>query len=119
MENVLEVSNQIWNAFLDNNPDALVDLAHQDALFVHMGVTQSRDGEIEIIKKGVITCKEVDFQEKTIKEMDSTIILLNKLRLTAVVNGEEVTNPFVVTEVYTKNESTLKLASMSYTKINY
>ena len=119
MEKVLEVSNKIWNTFLDNKPDALVDLAHPEALFAHMGVTESRDGEIDIIKKGDIVCKEVDFQEKTIKEMESTVILLNKLKLTAVVYGNEVTNPFVVTEVYTKNGSTLKLASMSYTRINY
>jgi len=84
-----------------------------------MGITLSRDGEIEVIKDRGIVYKEIDFQESTIKEMESTVILLNKLKLTAIVQGNEVTNPFVVTEVYTKNGDDLKLASMSYTRINY
>lgn len=119
MEKAVEVSNKIWDAIQNEKADVLVELVHQDALFVHMGVTLSRDGEIEVIKEGVIVYKEIDFQESTIKEMGSTVILLNKLELTAVVNGEEVTNPFVVTEVFTKNGDELKLASMSYTRINY
>lgn len=36
-----------------------------------------------------------------------------------VHGGNEVTNPFVVTEVYTKLEDSYKLASLSFTKINY
>lgn len=51
--------------------------------------------------------------------MESTVILLNKLELTAIVDGNEVINPFVVTEVYTKNDETLKMASLSFTKITY
>lgn len=119
MVKVLEVSNQIWDAIQKEKVDDLVNLVHQDALFVHMGVTLSRDGEIDIIKEKGIVYKVIDFQESTVKEMESTVILLNKLKLTAIVNGNEVTNPFVVTEVYTKNRDTLKLASMSYTRINY
>lgn len=38
--------------------------------------------------------------------------------MTAIVYGNEVTNPIMVTEVYTKNGDTLKLASLSYTRIN-
>jgi hypothetical protein len=119
MEKVLEVSNKIWDAIQKEKEDVLVDLVHQDAMFVHMGVTLSRDAEIDIIKERGIVYKEIDFQENTIKEMDSTVVLLNRLKMTALVNGNEVTNPFVVTEVYTKNGDTLKLASMSYTRIIY
>lgn len=52
MEKVLEVSNKIWNAIQNEKADVLVDLVHQDAMFVHMGVTLSRDSEIDIIKEG-------------------------------------------------------------------
>lgn len=119
MAKALEISNKIWDAMQNENTDLLVDLIHEDAVFVHMGVTLSRDSEIEVIKERGIVYKEVDFQESTVEEIGSTVILLNKLKLTAIVNGDEVINPFVVTEVYTKNEETLKLASMSYTRINY
>jgi len=119
MAKVLEVSNKIWNAIQNGKTDLLVDLVHKDAMFVHMGVTLPRDSEIDVIKERGIVYKDIDFQESTIKEMESTVVLLNKLKLTAIVNGKEVTNPFVVTEVYTKNRDSLKLASMSYTRINY
>lgn len=119
IERVLEVSNQIWHAIQNEQADVLVDLVHQDAMFVHMGVTLSRDNEIEVIKKRGIVYQTIDFQEYTVKKIDSTVIVLNKLRLTAIVNGKEVTNPFVVTEVYTKTGEVFKLASISYTRINY
>lgn len=119
MEKVLEVSNEIWNAIQNEKEEVLVDLVHKDAMFVHMGITLSRDDEIDIIKRRGIIYKEIEFQEHTIKEMESTVVLLNKLKLTAIVNGNEVINPFVVTEIYTKGGDTLKMASMSYTRINY
>ena len=119
MERVVEVSNKIWEACNKADAGVLADLIHPQAVFVHMGVTLSRDDEINVIKEGRIVYKEIEFQEKTIKEFGSTVILLNKLKLTAVVGGNEVTNPFVVTEVYTKEGEELKLASLSYTKIIY
>jgi hypothetical protein len=119
MNKVVEVSNQIWGAFNKVDVDVLVDLVHKEAMFVHMGVTLSRDDEINVIKEGRIVYKEIEFQEKTIKDFDSIVILLNKLILTAIVGGNEVTNPFVVTEVYAKNGEDLKLVSLSYTKIIY
>ena len=47
----------------------------------------------------------------------STAILLNRITLLAVVGGNEVTNPFVVTEVYVKLNGTWKLGSLSFTKL--
>jgi len=44
-------------------------------------------------------------------------ILLNKLELVAVVGGNEVTNPFVVTEVYVADDHRWALASMSFTRL--
>ncbi len=119
MEKVLEVSRKIWDAFQTQDMDVIKECVHEDAMFVHMGVTLTRAGEIDYMEQGIIITKKVDFEESTVKEMESTVILLNKLKLTAVVYGNEVTNPFVVTEVYTKNGDTLKLASLSYTRINY
>lgn len=112
IEKVLEVSRKIWDAFQTQDMDVIKECVHEDAMFVHMGVTLTRAGEIDYMEQGIIITKKVDFEE-------STVILLNKLKLTAVVYGNEVTNPFVVTEVYTKNKDTLRLASLSYTRINY
>ena len=45
------------------------------------------------------------------------VIVLNKIRLIAVVGGNEVTNPFMVTEVYVQQSGTWKLASLSFTRL--
>ena len=51
------------------------------------------------------------------KIIDNTAILLNKITLLAVVGGNEVTNPFVVTEVYIKEKGKWMLGSLSFTKL--
>ena len=119
MNSVIEISEKIWKSLKDIDSDTLTDLIHAKAVFVHMGVTLTRDEEINIIKSKEIIYKHVLFEEKTIHEFDTMIVLLNKVKLTAIVGGNKVINPFVVTEVYTKVNEEVKLASFSYTRINY
>ena len=119
MEKAIEFSRKIWDAIQKEDVNFLTEHVYQDALFVHMGVTLTRDGEIDVIRTGNIIYKEIDFQEVTVKSMASTVVVLNKLKLTAIVGGNEVVNPFVVTEVYTHIDDVLKLASLSFTKIVY
>lgn len=119
MEKVIEISDKIWQALKEADADKLMDLVHSNAVFVHMGVTLTRDEEMDVLKAGKIIYKDVSFKEKSIHEFDTLVVLLNQVKLTAIVDGNEVINPFVVTEVYTKIKEKLKLASFSYTKINY
>jgi hypothetical protein len=53
----------------------------------------------------------------SVEIMDNTAILLNRITLLAVVGGNEVTNPFMVTEVYVKKKGKWKLGSLSFTKL--
>ena len=39
---------------------------------------------------------------------------MNRIRLLAVVGGNEVTNPFMVTEVYVQQDGKWKLAQLSF-----
>ena len=62
--------------------------------------------------------KDVERQEVSVRFIGTTTaILLNKIRLVAVVGGNEVTNPFVVTEVYVQQSDTWMLASLSFTRL--
>jgi hypothetical protein len=47
----------------------------------------------------------------------TTAIVLSRLRLDAVVGGNEVTNPFMVTEVYVQEAGAWKLAALSFTRL--
>ena len=115
---IIELSARKWRWMSERNVVALEGLFHHDAVFVHMGATFVKAQELEIIRSGEIQYKTVDLQEVSVPFLDEkTAILLNKLDLVAVVGGNEVTNPFVVTEVYVDNGGRWALASMSFTRL--
>ena len=97
--------------------DALAELFHEKAVFVHMGGTMTREHELNVIKTGGIHYKKADIHDVSVNIIDTTAILLNRITLLAVVGGNEVTNPFVVTEVYVRQNGRWKLASMSFTRL--
>lgn len=47
----------------------------------------------------------------------NTAILLNDIDLVAVVGGREVTNPFMVTEVYIKESGEWKMGSLTFSHL--
>lgn len=114
---ILELSKEKWLWMADRNIDALKNLFHEKAVFVHMGGTLSRDQELEVIKGGRIQYKKADIQESSVRVIGSTAIVLNRIRLLAVVGGNEVTNPFTVTEVYVQQDGKWMLASLSFTRM--
>lgn len=116
-QDVIDLSREKWRWMSERNVEALSALFHEDAVFVHMGGTMSRSRELEVIKSGGIHYKQADIQEVSVKIIGTTAILLNRIRLVAVVGGNEVTNPFVVTEVYVQQGGAWKLASLSFTRL--
>jgi len=47
----------------------------------------------------------------------NTAILLNDIDLQAVVGGNEVTNPFMITEVYIKENGKWKMGSLTFSHL--
>ena len=117
-QEVINLSEEKWRWMSERNVDSLAALFHEKAVFVHMGGTMSKDEELAVISSGGIHYKNVDIQEASVRFIGmTTAILLNKIRLVAVVGGNEVTNPFVVTEVYVQQSGTWTLASLSFTRL--
>jgi hypothetical protein len=117
-QEITRLSRQKWEWMSQRQTEALAALFHEDAVFVHMGATMTTEQELEVIGSGQIHYKDIDIQETSVRFIgDSTAILLNTIRLVAVVGGNEVTNPFVVTEVYVRDSDTWKLASLSFTRL--
>jgi hypothetical protein len=116
-QEVISLSKEKWTWMSERNVESLAALFHEKAVFVHMGGTMSRDQELNVIKTGGIHYKKADIHEVSVNIIGSTAILLNRITLLAVVGGNEVTNPFVVTEVYVKLDGTWKLGSLSFTRL--
>jgi hypothetical protein len=116
-QEVITLSKNKWQWMAERNVEALDKLFAEEAVFVHMGGTMTRSQELEVIKSGRIQYKDAQIQEVSVRFVGTTAILLNKIRLVAVVGGNEVVNPFNVTEVYVKLDGAWKLASLSFTRL--
>jgi hypothetical protein len=117
-QEIINLSEEKWRWMSECNIDFPDALFHEKAVFVHMGRSMSKEQELDVIRSGGIHYKDVDIQEASVRFIGTTTaILLNKIRLVAVVSGNEVTNPFVVTEVYVQQSGTWTLASLSFTRL--
>jgi hypothetical protein len=117
-DEIIELSRTKWQWMSERETDALSRLFHDRAMFVHMGATMTKDQEVEVIRTGTIQYRDIDIHESAVSFLnDTTAILLNKIRLVAIVQGSEVSNPFVVTEVYVSGGASWSLVSMSFTRL--
>ena len=116
-QEVIDLSKEKWRWMSERKVDSLDALFHEKAVFVHMGGFWGKEQELEIIKSGGIHYKQADIHEVSVNIIGETAILLNRITLLAVVGGNEVTNPFVVTEVYVQQSGTWTLGSLSFTRL--
>ncbi|MFV8367555.1 nuclear transport factor 2 family protein [Flavobacterium sp. XS1P27] len=116
-QEIISLSKQKWEWMANKNVDKLTPLFDDKSVFVHMGGSWGKAQEINVIKSGGIHYKKADVHEVSVSIIGNTAILLNRITLLAVVGGNEVTNPFIVTEVYVKVKDNWKLGSLSFTKL--
>ena len=116
-QEVIELSKEKWRWMSERKTDSLDALFHEKSVFVHMGGSWGKERELDIIKSGGIHYKNADIHEVSVNIIGTTAILLNRITLLAVVGGNEVTNPFMVTEVYVQQDGIWKLASLSFTRL--
>ena len=115
---IIEISKKKWEWMADKNADSLSVLFHDKAKFVHMGGTWGKDREVDIIRGGFIHYKKADVHEVMVEVLnENTVILWNRITLLAVVGQNEVTTPFMVTEVYVKQNDEWKLADLTFSKL--
>ena len=116
-QEIITLSKNKWLWMAEKKADTLAALFHENSMFVHMGGSWGKEQEIDIIRSGGIHYKKADIHEVSVKIIDNTAILLNRITLLAVVGGNEVTNPFMVTEVYVNQNGKWLLGSLSFTKL--
>jgi uncharacterized protein DUF4440 len=116
-QEIINLSKEKWRWMSECDIDALDTLFHEKSVFVHMGGSWGKERELDVIKSGGIHYKNADIHEVSVNIIGTTTILLNRITLLAVVGGNEVTNPFMVTEVYVQQSSTWTLASLSFTRL--
>lgn len=116
-QEIIQLSKEKWVWMAEKDVGKLSELFHEKAVFVHMGGSWGTEQELNIIKGEVIWYKNAEVYNASVNFIDKTAILLTRIDLLAVVRGNEVTNPFIVTEVYINENGVWKLGSMSFTKV--
>lgn len=117
-QEITQLSQQKWQWMAHKDADKLAELFHDKAKFVHMGGTWGKEREVDIIRSGFIHYKKADVHEVMVEAInENTVILWNRITLLAVVGSNEVTTPFMVTEVYVKEYGKWKLADLTFSKL--
>ena len=116
-QEVINLSKQKWQWMADKNVDSLGVLFDDKSMFIHMGGTWGKEQEISTIKSGGIWYKKAEVYAVSVNIFGNTAILLNDIDLVAEVGGREVTNPFMVTEVYIKEKGKWKMGSLTFSHL--
>nr|WP_314499118.1 nuclear transport factor 2 family protein [uncultured Chryseobacterium sp.] len=115
-EEIIRLSKDKWDWMSSRDVKKLEKLFDENSVFVHMGGSWGKQQELDVIKSGRIWYKKADIHETSVNITENTAIILTNMDLTAVVGGNEVINPFIVTEVFVKKNGSWKLGSLSFTK---
>ena len=116
-QEVIKLSNTKWDWMADKKVDSLETLFDDKAMFTHMGGTWGKTQELATIKSGGIWYKKAAVYAVDARIFGNTAILLEDIDLQAVVGEHEVTNPFMVTEVYTRENGKWKLAQLTFSHL--
>jgi hypothetical protein len=116
-QEVINISNMKWDWMADKQVDSLEALFDDKAMFTHMGGTWGKTQEVATIKSGGIWYKKAFVYAVDARIFGNTAILLEDMDLQAVVGAHEVTNPFMVTEVYIKENGKWKLAQLTFSHL--
>jgi hypothetical protein len=116
-QDIIKLSKDKWQWMSDKNVDKLTPLFDDKSMFVHMGGSWGKTQELEVIKSGNIWYKKANVYATTFHMIGNTAILLSDIDLVAVVGGNEVTNPFMVTEVYVNQNGKWTMGQLSFSRL--
>jgi len=116
-QEIIELSKEKWQWMSDKNVEVLDNLFHEKSMFVHMGGSWGKQREIDVIKSGGIWYKKAEVYSVMVNIIGNTAIFLNDIDLEAVVGGNTVINPFMVTEVYIKEDGGWKMGSLTFSRL--
>jgi len=116
-QELLTLSKEKWRWMAEKKVDTLAPLFHEKSVFVHMGGSWGKERELDVIKSGGIWYKKAEVYSATVNFLGNTAILLNDIDLVAVVGGNEVVNPFMVTEVYIKEDGKWTMGSLTFSRL--
>jgi hypothetical protein len=118
-EQVLETSKKFWDAMEHSDEAGMRSVAAPICNFVHIGITCRLDKEIEFYTSGTFQPTGVTFHSQTVDLYGDTAIVVSDCDYSLLLDGQETTHHFAVTEVYVKQGADWKLVQFSFTALVY
>ncbi len=118
-QELLETSNQFWNAMEHADETGMRRYADPNCNFVHIGATCKLDKEIGFYTSKTFQPTDITFHSKTAEVFGTTGIVLTDCDYSLLLDGQETTHHFMVTEVYSKAADEWKLVAFSFTALVY
>lgn len=115
-QEIVNLSNDKWQWMSDKHVEKLAGLFHETSQFVHMGGYWGKEQELKTIKDGGIWYKKAEIHDQKVKFTDNTATVYSVIHLNSEVGGNAVRFPFIVTEVYVRENGTWFLTSLVFTK---
>lgn len=115
-ETILQASKQFWDAMEKADEAGMRAIAHPDCRFVHIGITCGLDKEIAFYTNKEFQPTSVVIHSQDCQIFDSTVVVITDCDYALLLNGEETSHHFSVTEVY---DSSNKLVQFSFTALVY
>jgi hypothetical protein len=117
LNTIEKLSKDKWQWMSEKNVEELDKLFDEKSMFVHMGGSWGKQQELDVIKTGNIWYKKAEVFSVTVNFIGNTAILLSDIDLEAVVGGNTVVNPFMVTEVYVKENGVWRMGSLTFSRL--
>ena len=118
-EMVLEQSGKFWDALEAADTEGMRAVAVPSCMFVHIGVTCGLDEEIRCFTEKIFIPTGVKINSQTINVYGDTAVVITDCNYTLLLNNEETTHHFAVTEVYVRMDGAWKLVQLSFTALVY
>lgn len=115
-QEIINLSNTKWQWMSEKNVEKLADLFHESSQFVHMGGYWGKEQELNTIKDGGIWYKKAEIHDQKVKFTENTATVYSIIHLNSEVGGHVVRFPFIVTEVFVRENGKWLLSSLVFTK---
>lgn len=115
-QEMVTLSKKKWDWMSEKNIEELAKLFHENSQFVHMGGYWGKEQELRTIKSGNIWYKKAEIHSVEVKFAAGIATVYSRIHLNSVVGGNEVRFPFIVTEVFVKEDGRWLLFSLVFTR---
>ena len=112
-------SRTFWKAMEKADADTMRSMCDERIKFVHIGGICGLDEEMKMYSEGIFKPTEITLNSQTAEDFGDTAIVITDCVYGLLLDGKPTSHHFSVTEVYKKNQDSMKLIQFTFTALVY